>query len=205
MTPSEILNKVSEYIGNKKTIICDLHSACSPQKGKMHMCTEESTKHVIDFDSVKTKADIERSIESRKSVDAITDSNTGNYLCFIELKSWKLLLTNNGYEEKIRKQAKKYESDLPQKLTESIEICKQICREDTALEDCKILFILVSDISTEKDGLADIQSNLSALAGSSSNLNSLCNVLSNEIMKNIPNIETRYWYCKDFDKKIGNL
>lgn len=53
-------------------------------------------------------------IESRKSVDALTESPTGSYLCFVELKSWDLLLSNKGTEKSIRKQAQKYESDLPQ-------------------------------------------------------------------------------------------
>lgn len=164
-----------------------------------------SKKTVIDFDAVKTKADKERGIESRKSVDAVTNTSSGNYLCFIELKSWDLLLTNKGTENKIRKQASKYESDLPQKLTDSISICKQICKDESAFDNCKIVFILVTDISVEKDGLADIQANLSALAGSSSNLKKLCNELSSKIMDDIQGVETRYWNCRDLDSNLGKL
>lgn len=206
MTPDQLYNIISKYSGSHNSVICDLHSACSPLKGKKYMCGDiGSKKTVIDFDAVKTKADKERGIESRKSVDAVTNTSSGKYLCFIELKSWDLLLTNKGTENKIRKQASKYESDLPQKLTDSISICKQICKDESAFDNCKIVFILVTDISVEKDGLADIQANLSALAGSSSNLKKLCNELSSKIMDDIQGVETRYWNCRDLDSNLGKL
>ena len=206
MTPSEIYDKIRQYTGGCETIICDLHSACSPAKGKTYMCTSQGSRtHVIDFDTVKTEADKELNIESRKSVDALTKSPSNNYLCLVELKSWDLVLSYNGTEKSIRKQAKKYESDLPQKLTDSISICKQICKDNSTFDNCRIIFILLSDISVEEDGLSDINSNLTALAGSSSNLNMLCNQLSADIMNGIPNVETRYWECREFDRKLEVL
>lgn len=206
MTPSEIYDKIRQYTEGCETIICNLHSACSPTKGKIYMCTSQGSKTpVIDFDTVKTEADKVLNIESRNSVDGLTKSPSGNYLCFVELKSWDLVLSYNGTEKAIRRQAKKYESNLPLKLTDSISICKQICKDNLALDNCRILFILLSDISVKEDGLSDINSNLTALAGSSSNLNMLCNQLSADIMNGIPNVETRYWECREFDKKLKLL
>lgn len=206
MTPSEIYDKIKRYTEGCETIICNLHSACSPTKGKTYMCTSQGSKTlVIDFDTVKTEADKVLNIESRNSVDALTKSPSGNHLCFVELKSWNLVLSYNGTEKAIRKQAKKYESNLPLKLTDSISICKQICKNNSALENCRIIFILLSDISVKEDGLSDINSNLTALAGSSSNLNMLCNQLSADIMNGIPNVETRYWECREFDKELKLL
>lgn len=206
MTPSEIYDKIKRYTEGCETIICNLHSACSPTKGKTYMCTSQGSKAlVINFDTVKTEADKVLNIESRNSVDALTKSPSGNYLCFVELKSWELVLSYNGTEKVIRKQAKKYESNLPLKLTDSISICKQICKDNSALDNCRIIFILLSDISVEEDGLSDINSNLTALAGSSSNLNMLCNQLSADIMNGIPNVETRYWECREFDKELKLL
>lgn len=206
MTPSEIYDQIRQYTEGCETIICNLHSACSPTKGKTYMCTSQGSKTpVIDFDTVKTEADKMLNIESRNSVDAITKSPSGNYLCFVELKSWDLVLSYNGTEKVIRKQAKKYESNLPLKLTDSISICKQICKDNSGLDNCRIIFILLSDISVEEDGLSDINSNLTALAGSSSNLNMLCNQLSADIMNGIPNVETRYWECREFDRKLETL
>lgn len=207
MTPSEIYNIISEYIGrHDSVVICDLHSACAPRKGKMFLCQNGgSNVRVIDFDSVKTKADIALGIESRKSVDGIADAPSGSVFCFIEMKSWELLLSNNVTEAKIKKQARKYESDLPRKLADSIEICKQIGQDDSIFDNCRIVFILLTDISVKDDGISSIDTALSALAGSSSNLNLLCNQLSTDIMKNIPQVETRYWECRDFDKRISLL
>lgn len=206
MTSSEIYNRIKGYLAGCDTVICNLHSACAPSKRKVYMCSIAGSKtDVIDFDTVKKEADKTMGIESRKSVDALTESPTGSYLCFVELKSWDLLLSNKGTEKSIRKQAQKYESDLPQKLADSISICKQICKDNSAFDDCRIVFILLSDISLEEDGLADIHSNLTALAGSSSNLKILCNQLSAHIMDGIPDVETHYWECREFDEKLSGL
>lgn len=67
------------------------------------------------------------------------------------------------------------------------------------------MYILVTDISVENNGLEALNSDLSALAGTSSNLNQLCNRLSADIMKGIPLVETRYWECRRFDYEIARL
>lgn len=206
MTPDEICRTICEYIKGGRTVICNLHSACSPSKGKFYMCeTAKSKTPVIDFDSVKIKADKEKGIESRKSVDALFCSASGKYICFIELKSWVLFLVHGGKESNVRKQAEKYESDLPEKLKDSIEICKEISGNVDILEGCVIVFILVTDITPERDGLSSFYSSMSALAGYSSDLKKLCNRLSSGIMDRITSVETRYWYCRDFDREINEL
>lgn len=209
MTPKQVYDSICHYVEGQNTIICNLHSACSPFQGKSYMCTgQKSQISVIDFDSVKTKADIDSGIESRKSVDAVVHSPSNTFFCFVEMKSWDLLLTHNGNEANIRKQAKKYESDLPKKLADSIEICKQITGDNSILDNCHIVYILITDIpvnSNLNSGISSINSALSALAGTSSNLNVLCNQLSRNIMNNIPKVETRYWECRSFDNELSNL
>lgn len=207
MTPKQVYNSIYHYMGNQTTIICNLHSACSPLKG--YMCFKpQSNIPVIDFDSVKTKADIEDGIKSRKSVDAVVYSPSNAFFCFVEMKSWDLFLKHNGNEANIREQAKKYESDLPEKLTKSIEICKQITGDNSTFDDCHIVYILITDIPVKLDkdsAISSIDSKLMALAGTSSNLNVLCNQLSRDIMNNIPRVETRYWECRDFDRQLSAL
>lgn len=209
MTPKQIYDSIYQYVGNKDTIICNLHSACSPLKKKSYLCTKVgSNTKIIDFDSVKDLADKEKGIESRKSADSIVYTPSNSYFCFVELKSWKLLLLHNGDEKVIHKQAAKYESDLPRKLTDSIEICKQITGDKGIFDNCKIIYILLTDIPNDTDpqsGLSSINSNLTALAGTSSNLNILCNKLTQNIMDNIPNVETRYWECCNFDMELSKL
>lgn len=91
MTSSEIYNRIKGYLAGCDTVICNLHSACAPSKRKVYMCSIAGSKtDVIDFDTVKKEADKAMGIESRKSVDALTESPTGSYLCFVELKSWDL-------------------------------------------------------------------------------------------------------------------
>lgn len=201
MTPLEIYNSIKNYIG-KDNIICNLHSAC---KNSKYLCEQiASNKNVLDFDAVSHKWCKDKCISDIKSVDAITNSFSNNYLCFIELKSWKLFLKHNQSESAIYNQADKYESDLPNKLQESIELCKEITNKNSTFNNCNIVFILLTDISVE-DGISSIDSALTALAGTASNLKTLCNKKSKDVLDKISNIETRYWECKEFDEKIAKL
>lgn len=206
MKPAEVYRLVGSFLGEDTSAICALHSACSPLKGKKYQCGEVGSHYpVLDFDSVKIKADIEARKESRKSVDALALTPSDKILCFIELKSWELLINNKGDEKKVRKQAEKYSSDLPLKLSDSLEICREIVGDHGEGSVSQILYILITDISVVTNGLEAFDSDLSALAGISSNLNMLCNRLSTDIMQGIPNVETRYWECRDFDHEISKL
>lgn len=206
MTPSEIYTKVCVFGSLSETIICDLHSACSSQKGKTHLCVPAgSTIPVIDFDTIKTKADIAKGVGATKSVDALTVTPSKMFLCFVELKSWGLLIKFNGSEDNIRHQAAKYASDLPMKLSNSIQICEEITNDPEAFNNCNILYILVTDVSVEDDGILAFNSDLTALAGTSSKLPELCNSLSKGVMDNITSVETRYWECRHLDNNLSNL
>lgn len=206
MTPLDIYNQVNAFSGLPTTIICDLHSACSPQKKKSYLCIHAGSNiPVIDFDNVKTLADIARGVELRKSVDALTVSPSGTFLCFIELKSWELLITYSGSEKNVRKQVAKYSSDLPTKLSDSMQICEEITNNPETFDECKIIYILVTDISVVDDGITAFSSDLMALAGISSNLKDLCNSLSKGVMDGITSVETRYWECRSFDRNISVL
>ncbi len=206
MTPSEIYPVIRAYSGDKVTVICNIHSACAPVKGKKYMCIIAGSKHpVIDFDFVRTEADKRKSVKSRKSVDAVALTPSQKTLCFVELKSWELLIKNKGTEEKVKKKASKYTSDLPLKLSDSISICQEIIGNSDAFNGCRMLYVLVTDISVDDNGLDALNADLSALAGISSNLNILCNRLSKNIMNDIPNVETRYWECREFDGEMAKL
>lgn len=204
MTPDQVYSKILTFIGCNTTCICDLHSACSPLQNKIYKCSQKLKTNVINFDDVKTEADRLIGNKARKSVDAVVNSTSNSFFCFVEIKSWDLCIKYNGSETGIKDQAKKYESDLPKKLNDSIEICQQITNDNSIFDNCKIVYILVTDISVES-GISSIYSDLTALAGTSSDLTVLCNQLSLNIMKNISDVETRYWECRDFDKKLSSL
>lgn len=207
MTPLEIYNRVLDFSGIPATILCDLHSACTPRKSRSYLCGIAGTKTpVIDFDEIKTLADAAKgSAPTRKSVDALTVAPSRMFLCFVELKSWELLITHNGSEDSIRRQASKYASDLPMKLSDSMQICREIAAGPDTFDGCKIVYILVTDISVSEDGIMAFNSDLTALAGTSSNLKDLCNTLSQGVMDRIQSVETRYWECRNFDKDLSNL
>jgi hypothetical protein len=206
MTSSEIYDKVSAFAGMPVTIICDLHSACSPAKRKSYLCLSAGSKtKVVDFDKVKTQADIAKGLKARKSVDALTVSPSKRFLCFIELKSWELLLTYSGTEDSIRRQVAGYSSDLPLKLDYSIQICKEITGIPDTFSDCEILYILLTDISVADNGIMAFNSDLTALAGTSSKLKQLCNSLSQGVMSGISTVETRYWECRNLDSNMANI
>ena len=111
----------------------------------------------------------------------------------------------NGSEYNIRQQTTKYSSDLPIKLSDSIQICEEITNDPNTFSNCKIIYILVTDISVVDDGIMAFNSDLTALAGTSSNLKELCNTLSHDIMNSIKSVETRYWECRNFDINFSTL
>lgn len=205
MKPAEIYSRVLAYSGRDATVVCDLHSACSPLKRRAYMCpAAASHTPVIDFDEVKVKA-VRHCNVMLKSVDALALPASEDYLCLIELKSWEMLIERKGTEENVRRQADKYASALPRKLTDSIRICEQIAGDSNALRDCRIIYILLTDISVETDGLMAFSSDLTALACTSSNLREICNTLSQGIMDSITSVETRYWECRRLDAELSLL
>lgn len=206
MTPSAIFPAICTYSGKDLTVVCDLHSACQLVKGRVYMCGVAGSKYpVLEFDGVKTKADEDKGFESRSSVDAIAIPPSQSSICFVELKSWALPLSDKPTEAKITKKAAKYASSLPRKLSDSIEICREIIGASDAFEGCRIVYVLLTDISVEDNGLESLEADLSALAGISSNFNHLCNELSKNIMVGIPDVESRYWECREFDNNILTL
>ncbi|MDE7388262.1 MAG: hypothetical protein K2M97_03295 [Muribaculaceae bacterium] len=204
----EIYNQLVAYSGIPTTVICNLHSACEPEKNKNYLCSYPGSKtSVINFDKIKALADKAKGglKRTRKSVDALTVTPSGGFLCFVELKSWELVLMYNGTECSVRQKAAKYTSALPLKLSDSMNICEQITNNPDTFGGCRIMYILVTDISVADDGIMAFNSDLTALSGTSSNLKDLCNSLSQGIMNEIKTVETRYWECRSFDKNLSAL
>lgn len=84
-------------------------------------------------------------------------------------------------------------------------ICKEITHDGDVFDDCKIIYILLTDISVEDDGIMAFNSDLTALAGISSDLRELCNTLSRGVMDCIDIVETRYWECRNLDRNLSML
>jgi hypothetical protein len=203
MKPAKLFRRLVAYAAEPCTVVCNIHSVCTPLKNRTYMCgSPRSGTPVIDFDSVKDRFDRMRSEGARKSVDAVALSPAGDCLCFVEMKSWELMLVKGASEGDIRRKADKYESDLPRKLTDSLAICRQIAGDAKAFDGCRIIYILLSDIDVEQNALGAFCSDLAALSGTASNLKQLCNTLSTEIMERIDDVETHYWECRRFDELL---
>ncbi len=206
MTPSEIYGAVAAFSSCPPKIICDINSACNPGKGRAYACVMAGSAHaVIDFDEVKKLADVAKGCGARKSVDGLALPPSRKLLCFIELKSWKMVLRNQASEQDIVRKAGKYESDLPGKLTRSLEMCKEIMGDENALDGCSIAYALVSDIVIDDNPFEMLVSDLDGLAGTASDLRKLCNSLSAGIMGKIAGADAYYWDCRNFDKEIARL
>ena len=202
MTPDSLYDLLVAKCPVKETIVCDIHSACRRQ----YQCACCSKHLVLDFDAIKT--DFDRLFHKKhKSVDAVTLSGSQNKFCFIELKSWNLLLTYNSNKEQtaIHKQARKYESSLPDKLYDSMDICKELSSDPDLFGSVSAVYILVTDIDVCHQPLESLVSNLNVLAGTSSDWIALCNTLSRGIMSNIKRVSTYYEHCEKLDILLATI
>ena len=206
MKPDALFRRLTAYAAEPCTVVCNIHSVCTPSKNRTYLCgSPQSRVAVIDFDAVKARFDRMRAKGARKSVDAVALAPSGGCLCFVEMKSWELMLTNGATEGDIRRKAGKYESDLPRKLSDSLALCRQIAGSARAFDGCPVVYILLSDIAVEHDALTAFCSDLAALSGTASNLRRLCNELSEEIMEGIGEVETHYWECRQFDELMQSV
>lgn len=202
---SNIFKNILSFANGKTTSICDIHSACSPIKGKFYNCGNQvSRTPVINMDAVKEDfyKSQDKKIEMPKSVDALT--NSSDALCFVELKSWDLVLQYNGTADAIKQQCTKYQSDLPMKLAHTLEMCKQLLSDPNLFDGIRVIFVLVTDIDVSI-GIEAIYEDLSALAGISSDLRSLCNRLTGNILSGVTDFQTLYCECRNFDSEIAQL
>lgn len=213
MTPNEVYNAVRRgYPDAEVTTLCNLHSACSPRCKKVYMCGScQSNYPNLDFDKVKEDYVRREGLPSCSSVDALAPSPSDRSLCFTELKSWEMVYQYSATERKrinmINRKASEYKSDIPKKLTDSIEICKNAA--GGSLHGISLHLILVTDIDTTAGSEKALASNLNLLAGTAvkqtSDWRDLCNTLSNGILNGITDVTTHYWRCTDFDAKIAKL
>lgn len=202
MTPHDIIIYLATYSPGSRSIVCEINSGC---KGYYLCGTPKSSTEVLNFDKIKEKFQDEAKIPYSKSVDAVCATPQNTRLCFIEMKSWEMFLRYNNDEKAVEKQSEKYGADLPDKLSSSITLCNQILSPDKPFDNCRLSYILLTDIDTETNGIASINENLAMLTGTASNLKDLCNRYSQSIMDGIDGVDTHYWCCRDFDDHIANL
>ena len=94
--------------------------------------------------------------------------------------------------------------DLQKKFLDSLSICLEISENETFFSDNKVVYIIVTDIETQKDGLKSFQANLQMLAQTSSDWESVCNRFMKEKIAKIQGVETYYKSCQNLDSFLNN-
>lgn len=187
---------LSTYPTTGEFSVCDLHKPCK----STHRCAIVVPSNLIDFDKVEIEVD--KGKNSRPSVDAIAAA--GNKFCFIELKGWaEYLKWNTPTEEDIKQQAS---YNLLGKYETSKEICKSIAGDTAVFDSIPEVFVLVTDIDVQTQGIENFQFNLMALAVTGSDWQTFCNKsLSEELNKQITTVPKFYVDCKHLMSKLREI
>lgn len=180
--------------------VCDLHKPC---KSSIMPCRSSTSKNLIDFDSVEREYDKVNKLASRPSVDAIVTA--GDKFCFLEIKGWlEFLRRNIPTKIGIKKQATAY--NLKDKYATSKEICGKIVCDEHIFESIPEVFILVTDIDVEKQGVESFQYNLMALAETGTDWQTFCNrSLNAQLNKQITTVPKFYVDCRHLEATLKEI
>lgn len=175
------------------TQLCSLHKPCIKTKG----CKVQQNYPVLDFDGVKHLWRKQRKQAETSSVDALTYK--AQELYFVEIKGWKqFLIYQQISEASIRQQVDTY--DLQGKLLDSVALCEEIIGETEILKSIPSVYVLVTDISINEQGLESITANLNLLGSTSTNWETVCNRYLGKKLGTVKQIKTLYVTCAEFDK-----
>lgn len=197
MNAEELYKLISDtYPDIGEAAICDLHKPCAKSK----RCAGTSRRRYIDFDKVETEFD--RGNPSRQSVDAV--AGAGEKFCFIEIKGWKdFLQWNTPDDESIDSQA---QYDLKGKFEVSKDICMGIAKDGTLFEKIPEVFVLVTDIDVNEEGLESFFFNMMALASTATEWETKCNIaLKKQLDEQITTVPKYYVDCKHLASKLVEI
>jgi len=199
MTPAELYRLLKyRYQDFAVDSICDVETTCS----RNGFCEHRQRIPVIDFDKVKNS--FYKGHRSPASVDAVCVSGKGTYFCFVELKGWKNYMK---FEEKqknsIEETAGGYH--LTEKLEGSEQLCIELSEDENLFASMPVVFLLVTDIEVEEDGIGAFAQGMFALAETSSDRYVRCRAAAKDVLKSQIRVEHGYICCKDFDKCVSSF
>lgn len=163
-------------------------------------CAHSQSAKVINFDSVKDDFCNGQS-EKPSSVDVICVSRTDKVFYFVELKGWKKYIENVSKQKHTPKDTVEGYK-LSKKLSDSLEICRQLASNKELFSDIPIRFLLVTDIETKTHGIESFHSLLNQLGETSSNICLECLRMARKTLDLEIGIDRDYISCQDFDKFI---
>lgn len=103
----------------------------------------------------------------------------------------------------IEETAKEY--NLSGKLKDSQTLCIDLTSDKELFANMPVVFLLVTDIDVNKEGIENFNYNLNALASTSSDIYSECITESRRTLESEIRIQHDYVYCKDFDEHMKSL
>lgn len=200
MTPIELYEFLrSQYSDFEVDSICQTDKYCK----RVGLCTDKQGHHVIDFDELKDTY-YNKVTQKPASVDAVCVGNLQKYFCFVELKGWRnYMLHLKKQKRNIEETAKEY--NLSGKLKDSQTLCIDLTSDKELFANMPVVFLLVTDIDVNKEGIENFNYNLNALASTSSDIYSECITESRRTLESEIRIQHDYVYCKDFDEHMKSL
>lgn len=170
MTPSELYSFIKrEFPCCHVESVCKTETTCSREG----FCDNMQCHAAIDFDRVKDTFCSGRKGDVPASVDAVCVGEVGKYFCFVELKGWRRYIDNLSRQKRtISETAAKY--NLSGKLADSQRLCMQIVDDEDLFAHMPVVFLLVTDISVDADGIGAFGEMLSYLSSSSTDVYSQC-------------------------------
>lgn len=201
MSAEELYRLLKKSYPDVVSTICRLHKPCS---GISCIYGNTQSSEVLDFDEIERLYHTGNA-SSASSVDCVTVDKNNTIFCFVEIKGWRMFLSNPGKiqnvtEKDIAAQTARYK--LKEKLDSSMRLCTEISKDSRCFENMTVVYILVTDIEVSKSPLLSLSHNLTALSLTSTRWNDICNRYMLQKMDSIKDIKKRYICCKDFDAEL---
>ncbi len=202
MTPAEMLALIDASA--QRSTICGIERSCLPTP----RCSRGSAYPVVEFDSKARKFYKERGETSKSSVDALAINPAGDKLLLVEIKSWQLAIVHPKSLEIIDPDAiapiaTKYINKLAKKVKESYELFQTLSGDPKVMDSLATAVIFVSDLPT--DPVTMLAANLNTLAAFPTEYTQRCNDLTRLELGKLPDMETYYAGCHEFDALVAQL
>lgn len=163
MTPQELYHSICLRYQE-----CEVDSICQTEKTckRNGFCNDKQHHGVIDFDKVKDTYYDHLGVDKKPaSVDAVCVGDQHEHFCFVELKGWKSYMAHRSQQKKnVEETAADY--NLVGKLRDSQRLCMELTSNPDLFANMPIVFLLVTDIDVNENGLEWFADRLTDLATS---------------------------------------
>lgn len=208
MTPLEVYNAISKYLGVSISNICDVRTQCL----QYTTCSNKSTTPVLDFDkAAHTYQKAEGIKNTPQAVDAIAIDRLQTLLVLIEKKTWGQFFEYLPTSEKKNPLDAALEKvatyDLKGKYESTRSICEQITSNPYLFNELPHVFVFLTEFS-DTDPMGGFPGMMSELAFTSSSVDyKIQRPVVDEMRKHlttVPCMNSRYLNCMELDAFIAD-